>query len=256
MKTKLTVNFKHEPALLSTVVAGDPNFEQTVSQVVTLAQAGCDLVILAVPFSDPVADGPVVQAADERALKAGTTPAQVFAMVAAIRQQTTMPIVLSAYANLLYQYGYAAFAAKCQALAIGGVIVPDLPLEEQGELQPTLAAQGIALMPQVGTTTTPKRAQAIAAAATGFIEVLATPGQAPTVTSTQPVIAALRAVTELPIVILSETTTVAATELATVADGVVIGSTMVQLIATQSSVLSQLTAMTKALRQALDASHH
>lgn len=134
--TDLTTIFKNHKAFIAFVVAGDPNFEATVDQVVALAEAGCDLVEIGIPFSDPVADGPEIQAADLRAFDQHITPQRVFELVVAIREKTTIPLVFLTYANIVYQFGYAAFAQQCQSLNVAGLIIPDMPLEASGELRP------------------------------------------------------------------------------------------------------------------------
>ena len=257
MKTKLTQAFRNHKALISFVVAGDPDFKQTVDHVVALAEAGCDIVELGIPFSDPVADGPEIQAADLRAFDSKTTPERVFEMVAAIREQTDIPLVFLTYANLVYQYGYVAFAKRCAALRVSGLIIPDLPLEEQGELRPALVAQNVALIPLIAPTTTPDRIAAIAKAATGFIYVVSSMGvtgmRQSLTTDLTPLITAIRAETDTPIAIgFGIHTPEQAQKMAEQADGVIVGSAMVHEIASQQDVVAKLTTYTYELRQAVD----
>ncbi|MBY8573978.1 tryptophan synthase subunit alpha [Lactiplantibacillus plantarum] len=253
--TDLTTIFKNHKAFIAFVVAGDPNFEATVDQVVALAEAGCDLVEIGIPFSDPVADGPEIQAADLRAFDQHITPQRVFELVVAIREKTTIPLVFLTYANIVYQFGYAAFAQQCQSLNVAGLIIPDMPLEASGELRPTLDHYGIALIPLIAPTSDDARIAAIAQQARGFIYVVSSLGVTGTrrhiTTDLATLVAKIRHATTLPVAIgfgIHEP----AQAMAQIADGVIVGSAVVHLIATHQPATAVLRDYTRRMRRALD----
>lgn len=255
--TNLKNIFTDHKAFISFVVAGDPNFDATVKQVVTLAKAGCDLVEIGIPFSDPVADGPEIQAADLRAFQQGITTDRVFELVAAIRKQTAVPLVFLTYANIVFKYGYAAFAQRCQEHDVAGLIIPDLPLEESGELRPILDDAGIALIPLVAPTSSPERIAAIAKQARGFIYVvssLGVTGVRQTIgTDLSNLIRAIRRVSDVPVAIgFGIHSPQQAATMARLADGVIIGSAIVHLIANHQPASAALTDFTRQIRAAID----
>lgn len=258
LMTNLETIFKDQKAFISFVVAGDPTFDATVDYVVALAEAGCDLVEIGIPFSDPVADGPEIQAADLRAFKQDMTTARVFELVAAIRQKTTVPLAFLTYANIVFKYGYEAFARQCQQLDVGGLIVPDLPLEESSELRPTLDRYGIALVPLIAPTSDPARIAAIAKQAQGFIYVVSSLGvtgmRQRITTDITSLVAQIRAVTKIPIAIgFGINRPEQARHMAKLADGVIVGSAIVHIIAEQQAVEARLTDYTHAIKTAIEA---
>lgn len=125
---------RREKALIAYIMAGDPTLEETVAYVQHLAEAGADVIELGVPFSDPIADGPVIQQAAERALRSGTTLKKILATVRSLRTTTQIPLVLMAYYNSIFRYGEAAFCRDAVAAGVDGVIVPDLPPDEAGKI--------------------------------------------------------------------------------------------------------------------------
>src|SRR5438105_8286109 len=149
---RLETTFEHlkakgEKALIAYLMAGDPTLEDTEDYVLQLAQAGADVIELGVPFSDPIADGPVIQQAAERALRSGTTLKKILATVRSLRAKTQIPLVLMAYYNSIFRYGEAAFCRDAVAAGVDGLIVPDMPpeqwcrhppLSEAGDLRGTL----------------------------------------------------------------------------------------------------------------------
>lgn len=177
-------------------VIGDPNPAATVANVLAEVRAGATLIELGLPFSDPVADGPTVKAANQRALAAKLTVAQAFATVQAIRAQSTVALVLVTYVNIPFVYGFEAFAAQAAELGITGVIVPDLPHEEATEFSNILAAHQVDFLTIVGPAS-PERIGAVVQNARGFLTVspaIPQPGLGQE-------IAAIRAASDLPIVL-------------------------------------------------------
>lgn len=157
------------PLLIPYVTVGDPTPEATMDILFTLEEAGADVIELGVPYSDPLADGPVIQAASERALRNGVTLSAVLEMAAVARQRgLTVPLVLFSYVNPILQLGFQPLCQRAAAAEIDGLIVPDLPLEENSALLQVAKAHGMALIPLVAPTSE-KRIQSIVTQAEGFI---------------------------------------------------------------------------------------
>ena len=163
-------------ALMPFLTAGDPDLATTSEALLALQANGADLVELGIPYSDPLADGPVIQAAASRALKAGTTPGAVLEMLSALQGQLTMPVVLFTYSNPLLNVGMEAFCAKAANAGAAGLVVPDLPLEEAEKLSPIAAAAGLDLVLLVAPTTPAERMARIAAASRGFTYLVSVTG--------------------------------------------------------------------------------
>jgi len=226
---------RNEKALVGFVTAGDPELSQSLRIIAAMCAAGLDLLELGVPFSDPTADGPVIQRSSGRALAAGISLNQVLEMVAALRRKTPIPMVVFSYYNPILAYGAAAFHHDALGAGADGVLVVDLPPEESAELTELWPDNGLCLIRLTSPTTPPERMRRIAASASGFIYHVSQLG----VTGSeglQPVEIAgklreLRAVTRLPVCVgfgISSPAQVAA--LAEIADGVVVGSAFEHLI--------------------------
>lgn len=162
--------------LITFITAGDPDMSDTVEIALRMAEAGADIIELGVPFSDPLADGPVIQRASQRALCAGATMARIFDGVREIRENCVKPLVLMGYYNPIYKYGNRRFAADAFQAGINGLIVPDLPYEESGPLREAARETGLDLIPLVAPTTTGPRLEKIAADARGFIYCVSVTG--------------------------------------------------------------------------------
>lgn len=158
-----------ETALIPFITAGDPDLATTEELIHTLVENGADLIELGFPFSDPMADGPTIQAASERALESGTTLPKILDMVARVREHTNVPIVLMGYYNPLFSYGPERFAADAAAAGIDGLLLVDLPAEEAGEIRSYLQQVGISLIQLLAPTTPPQRMQRLVADAEGFV---------------------------------------------------------------------------------------
>ena len=162
--------------LITFVTAGDPDMAGTVEITLRMAAAGADIIELGVPFSDPLADGPVIQKASQRALDSGSTLPKIFEAVKEIRKNCRKPLVLMGYYNPVYRYGIRRFAVEASGAGINGVIVPDLPYEESGPLREAVQEAGRDLIPLVAPTTTDHRLKKIAANAQGFIYCVSVTG--------------------------------------------------------------------------------
>ena len=159
---------EEKKALITFITAGDPAIEITEKLVFAMEEAGADLIELGVPFSDPVAEGPVIQAASERALQSGTTLVSVFALVEGLRKKTQIPLLLMMYRNSIYKYGDGRFFEDCVKNGIDGVIVPDLPFEERREIAETASKRDVHLINLVAPTSG-ERIKKIAPESGGFL---------------------------------------------------------------------------------------
>jgi tryptophan synthase alpha chain len=167
---------KDKTALMPFLVAGDPTLAQTRDLVVALEQAGADMIELGVPFSDPIADGPTIQAAGQRALASGLTLHEVLDMVKDLRKDVHLPIVLMSYYNLLYQYPIVDFAERAAGVGIDGVIVPDLPPEEAGTWRRVARRAGLHAIFLVTPTTPQDRVRKVDRLSKGFLYYVSVTG--------------------------------------------------------------------------------
>lgn len=235
-KTFSALKAEGRSALISYVMAGDPNQDICQELISRLPESGIDIIELGLPFTDPMADGPTVQAAAIRALNAGMTLSKTLDMVRQFRtENATTPIVLMGYYNLVYTYGGERFAKDAREAGIDGVLLVDLPPEEDEEIKPFLKANGIDLIRLVTPTSSGERLQKLVKDASGFIYYVSIAGVTGTasidVDSVAKKMKALRAVTDLPIAVGFGIRTIDdAKAVAKVADGVIIGSAFVKII--------------------------
>ncbi len=225
-----------EAALVTYVMAGDPDVAASKSMALACAEGGADLLELGIPFSDPIADGPTIQHAAERALAAGTTTGDVLAVAAAVRARSQVPIALMGYLNPILAHGVPRFARDCARAGVDALIVPDLLPEEAGEIAPALAARGIRTVFLLAPTSGPERIEAAARAATGFLYFVSVTGvtgaRKPAPAEIGPLVEAVRARSSVPVVIgFGVSTPAQARALGGLADGVVVGSAIVRQIA-------------------------
>jgi tryptophan synthase alpha chain len=167
---------KGEKALVGFVTAGDPTPEISMDIIKTMCSAGLDILELGVPFSDPTADGPVIQRSSGRALKAGASLARVIAMALELRRTSSIPIVLFSYYNPILAYGIERFYTDARAAGVDGLLVVDLPPEESGEMTSTWPGNELALIRLVAPTTPPERMATIAERASGFLYLVSMTG--------------------------------------------------------------------------------
>ena len=248
-------------ALIPFFVIGDPDAETSFQLVKTAIDAGADVLELGIPFSDPVADGPTIQKADIRAMKAGMTPKKALAFVKRITDYRSIPIGLLVYYNLIYQYGIERFFANFKEAGGTSVLVADLCIDDAKEITPAAEAAGLETVFMVTPNTTDERIQQIAEQTTGFIytvSLLGTTGQRSGLSDlVKPLIGRLRSLTEKPICVgFGISTAEHARDIAQAgADGVIIGSRIVKFIEDNlddtDTIKKQLAAFIESVRAAI-----
>jgi tryptophan synthase alpha chain len=218
-------------ALMPYLMGGYPSTEESVAAGLAAADAGADLLELGIPFSDPLADGPVIHAAGTAALAAGATPFAVLGVCERLAER--VPVVLMVYANIVFTAGPEAFALRAAAAGASGLIVPDLPHDEAGELRDACDAEGLALVPLVAPTSTPERIAEIGADARGFVYTVSLTGttgerdELPADLSET--VERVRTATDVPVAVgFGISTGDQARTVAEVADGVIVGSRIVR----------------------------
>lgn len=247
-------------ALITFITAGDPDLDATSDLVVTLAEAGADIVELGVPFSDPLADGPTIQKASGRALAQGVTLKKIIASVTKIRQRTDIPLVLMSYYNPIFSYGLEKFVLDAAAAGVDGVIVPDLPLEESLALR-DLAAGKLAVVPLAAPTTADERLKEIITAGSGFLYYVTVTGITGTRTTLPPELTATldrvkNIAGDLPLAAgFGISTPEQAQLIGRHSDAIIVGSALVEIIASFGATAGgrgKLANFVKTLRQSLD----
>ena len=231
---------RRERALVAYFTAGDPSLALTRKLVVEAARRGADVIELGIPFSDPLADGPVVQRATQRALAAGVTLPRVLELVREMRGEVSAPLVFLTYYNPILAFGLKAFCRTSVEAGIHGVIVADLPPEESGSLRAEAMAAGLDLIHLVAPTSTPERMRKIARASEGFVYMVSLTGVTGERTTLAPELAeqlrALRAITTKPVCVgFGIGTPEQAALVGRLADGVIVGSAIVRLVEQHAS---------------------
>lgn len=227
--------FANGKAFIPFITAGDPNVDVTERLVLEMAKAGADLIELGIPFSDPIAEGPVIQEADIRALAAGTTTDKIFDMVRRIRKKCDVPLAFMTYMNPVFTYGTERFLQNCRDAGIDAIIVPDVPFDEREELAPFCKKYGVTLISMIAPTSN-ERIRAIAKEAEGFIYVVSSLGvtgvREKITTDVGKMVRLVKEVKDIPCAIgFGISTPEQAREMAQHADGIIVGSAIVKIIA-------------------------
>ncbi len=230
-----------ERALITFIMAGDGGLEATAEYVRALVAGGADLVELGVPFSDPVADGPVNQAAAQRALAAGIHLEEILQVVERLRGEVDVPLLLMGYLNPFYQYGLERFCKDAVAAGVDGLIIADLPPREAGLLASFAEPAGLGTIFLAAPTSSPQRLREVAEASRGFIYCVARPGVTGESEQVAPeaeaLVQRLRAITDLPLAVgFGIKSPKQARKVAGFADGIIVGSALVRLISEAASV--------------------
>jgi tryptophan synthase alpha chain len=227
---------RHEAALIAYVMAGDPNLAETEHLVLALEKAGADIIELGVPFSDPIADGPVIQQAAERALRNGTSLRKILPMVKQLRTKSQIPIVLMAYYNSIHAFGPERFCREAVAAGVDGLIVPDMPADEAGPLKGPARGSGLQLIFLLAPTSTAERRAFVARQSNGFVYYVSLTGitgaKLSNLADVEKNVEKIRKVSKTPIAVgFGVATPEDAARVSAIADGVIVGSAIVKQIA-------------------------
>ncbi len=220
--------FKNGKAVIPFITCGDPDLATTGTIIRAMADAGADLIELGIPFSDPTAEGPVVQSASIRALAGGVTTDKIFDFVRELRRDVTVPLIVMTYANVVFSYGIERFVSKCAEVGIDGVILPDVPMEEKDEFVPICRSHGVDFISQIAPTSANRIAE-IAKDAEGFIYI-ASNAILGNQTDLDELTAEIRRYTDIPCAIECGDSNLDQTALAQAADGVILNSAIVEQI--------------------------
>ena len=232
--SKIAEAFRDKKAFIPFITAGDPDLETTEKILFAMQDNGADLIEIGIPFSDPVAEGIVIQQADERALASGTTTDKIFDMVEKIEDKIHVPMVFMTYANVIFVYGIERFAKRSQELGMAGVIVPDVPFEEKEELDSVFSRYGLDVISLIAPTSK-DRIKAIAAEAKGFVYCVSSLGVTGVRTTINKGVADMikevKKVKDIPCAIgFGISTPEQAKEMSEISDGVIVGSAIVRIV--------------------------
>ena len=227
--------FENGKAFIPFITCGDPDLETTAACVRACAANGASLIELGIPFSDPTAEGPVIQAANLRALTGGVTTDKIFDLVRDLRRDVRVPMVFMTYANVVFSYGAERFISACRDIGVDGLILPDLPFEEKGEFLPLCRQYGVDLISLVAPTSADRIAM-IAREAEGFLYIVSSLGVTGTrseiTTDLASIVKVVRANTSIPCAIgFGISTPEQAAKMASYSDGAIVGSAIIKLLA-------------------------
>ncbi|HWQ79419.1 MAG TPA: tryptophan synthase subunit alpha [Anaerovoracaceae bacterium] len=232
--SKINNAFKNGKAFIGFLTGGDPNMEKSEEFILELERGGADLIEIGIPFSDPVAEGSVIQEANIRALSAGATTDKIFDLVESVRKKSDIPLVFLTYLNPVHRYGYDRFFGRCHSLGVDGIIIPDLPFEEKEELAADAEKYGVDLISLVAPTSE-QRIRQIAGTAKGFLYVVSSMGvtgmRSEIKTDLKSIVETAKAAADVPVAVgFGINTPEQAREIGSVADGVIVGSAIVKII--------------------------
>jgi tryptophan synthase alpha chain len=246
-------------ALIAYIMAGDPTLHDTERLVLELEQAGADVIELGVPFSDPIADGPVIQQAAERALRSGASLRKILPMVKTLRSKTQIPLVLMAYYNTIHAFGAERFCQEAVAVGVDGLIVPDMPPDEAGPLEEPAAATGLQLIFLVAPTSTTERRSYVVRRSHGFVYYVSLTGitgaKLSNLADVRANVEKIRKISAIPVAVgFGVATPEDAAKVAAIADGVIVGSAIVKQIGVHqqnSGMVAQVGSFAKSLKAAM-----
>ena len=226
--------FENGKAFIAFITCGDPDLETTAAAVRAAVKNGADLIELGIPFSDPTAEGPIIQGANIRALNGGITTDKIFSFVKELRRDVNVPMVFMTYANVVFSYGAEKFISTCRDIEIDGLILPDLPFEEKEEFQPLCKQYGVDLVSLIAPTSE-NRIAMIAREAEGFLYIVSSLGVTGTRSEIKTDLAAIvnvvRQNTDIPCAIgFGISTPEQASRMADISDGAIVGSAIIKLL--------------------------
>ena len=231
---KIAGAFSHGKAFIAFITCGDPDLGTTAECVRAAVDGGADLIELGIPFSDPTAEGPVIQSANARALAGGVTTDKIFAMVKELRRDVSVPMVFMTYANVVYSYGIERFCDRCVEAGIDGMILPDVPFEEKEEFAPACRERGLSFISLIAPTSE-NRVAMIAREAEGFLYIVSSMGvtgvRSEITTDIGAMVELVRKSTSIPCAVgFGISTPEQAAKMAGLSDGAIVGSAIVRLI--------------------------
>ena len=234
MSNRIAKAFENKKAFIGFLTAGDPSFDASYDNIMALINAGADLVEIGIPFSDPIAEGPVIQEADVRALKSGMTTDKAFELAAKVRANTDIPLVFMTYLNPVFKYGYDRFFAKCAEIGVDGLICPDMPFEEKAEADEIAKKHGVCVISMIAPTSE-ERIKQIAESAEGFLYIVSSLGvtgvRSEIKTDLASIMESVKKYAHVPAAIgFGISTPEQAQKMSQLADGVIVGSAMVRLV--------------------------
>lgn len=232
--SKIGNAFKNGKAFIGFLTGGDPTIEKSEEFILEMVRGGADLIEIGIPFSDPVAEGIVIQKANIRALSAGATTERIFGLVENVRKKSDVPLVFLTYLNPVFNYGYERFFARCQSLDVDGIIIPDLPFEEKDEILEVAERYAVDLISLIAPTSE-KRIKMIAEAAKGFLYVVSSMGvtgvRSEIKTDLKSIVKTVKEASDIPAAVgFGINTPEQAKEIGSLADGVIVGSAIVKII--------------------------
>lgn len=232
--SKIRSAFENGKAFIAFITCGDPDLETTAAVVRAAVENGADLIELGIPFSDPTAEGPVIQGANVRALSGGVTTDKIFALVMELRQDINVPMVFMTYANVIFSYGAEKFISTCKEVGIDGMILPDLPFEEKEEFLPVCHKYGVDLISLIAPTSE-NRIAMIAKEAEGFLYIVSSLGVTGTrseiKTDLKSIVEVVRQNTDIPCAIgFGISTPEQAKKMADISDGAIVGSAIIKIL--------------------------
>lgn len=254
--SKIKTAFERGKAFIAFITCGDPDLETTSAAVRAAAENGADLIELGIPFSDPTAEGPVIQGANLRALRGGVTTDKIFDLVRKLRRDVKIPLVFMTYANVVFSYGAPRFISTCRDIGIDGLILPDLPFEEKDEFLPVCREYGVDLISLIAPTSANRIAK-IAEEAEGFLYVVSSLGvtgaRSEIKTDLAAIMEVVRQNTDLPCAIgFGISTPEQARSMAGLSDGVIVGSAIIKLLETYGKAAPEpIGAYVKSMKEAI-----
>ena len=231
--SRIHTAFEHGKAFIGFVTGGDPSIEKSEEFILKMIEAGADLIEIGIPFSDPIAEGPVIQEANLRALAAGTTTDRLFDMVASLRKKTQTPIVFLTYLNSVFKYGYDRFFKQCRETGVDGIIIPDMPFEEKADAADYAKKYGVDIISLIAPTSE-ERIRDIAREAEGFLYVVSSMGvtgmRSEIKTDLASIMEVVRRYSKVPAAVgFGINTPKQAQDISKISDGVIVGSAIVKL---------------------------
>ncbi|MFA6142560.1 MAG: tryptophan synthase subunit alpha [Candidatus Omnitrophota bacterium] len=255
-KTFKSLRRRGKKAFIAYITAGDPNLAVTGKLVLALEKSGVDIIELGIPFSDPMADGPTIQAASLRALRAGASLKKIFKLVSVIRRKSGIPIVFMTYYNPVFKYGLANFFKSSKLYGVDGVIIPDLPTEEAGEVIKIGKKNNVSTIFLAAPTSTRKRISDIAVSSSGFIYYVSLTGvtgaRKKLPSELRSKVGLIKSLTGKPVAVgfgISDAAN--AKQVAKIADGVIVGSAIVKIVGEKKNIVSKVSRFAGILAKAI-----